>query len=46
MPRVTFLPAGVTVECRDGDSLFHVGREAGIDIATACVGAGTCGHRA
>jgi len=44
MPKVTFLPSGIEVDCNDGDSLFHVGRDAGVDISTACVGAGTCGQ--
>lgn len=43
MPRVTFLPAGVTAECADGDSVFATGKRAGVDIETACVGQATCG---
>lgn len=43
MARVTFLPAGVTVECADGASLFDAGAKAGVTIETACVGKGTCG---
>lgn len=43
MPRVTFLPQGVTVECDDGESVFAVGRRNGIAIETACVGQATCG---
>ena len=43
MARVTFLPAGVTVECPDGSSLFDAGGTAGVMIETACVGKGTCG---
>lgn len=43
MARVTFLPAGVTVECADGSTLFDAGAKAGVSIETACVGKGTCG---
>lgn len=43
MAKVTFLPAGVTVEGAPGDTLFQLGRGAGIDVDTACVGKGTCG---
>jgi len=40
---VTFLPAGVKIECADGESVFEVGRRAGIAITTACVGKASCG---
>jgi ferredoxin, 2Fe-2S len=43
MPKVTFLPDGVTVSCADGESVFEVGRRAQIPIETACVGKATCG---
>ncbi|GAB4525429.1 MAG: hypothetical protein Tsb0020_43440 [Haliangiales bacterium] len=43
MPRVTFLPADITEDYRDGESLFEVGQRAGVTIETACVGKGTCG---
>ncbi|HLU69108.1 MAG TPA: 2Fe-2S iron-sulfur cluster-binding protein [Kofleriaceae bacterium] len=43
MPRVTFLPDGVTGECADGESVFAVGRRSGVAIETACVGKATCG---
>ena len=43
MPRVTFLPAGVTVTCEQGESLFTVGQRARIPIETTCVGKATCG---
>ena len=43
MPSVTFLPAGLTVDCADGESVFEVGRRAGVAISTACVGKATCG---
>jgi 2Fe-2S ferredoxin len=43
MASVTFAPAGLRVACDDGESVFEVGRRAGIDISTACVGKATCG---
>lgn len=43
MPSITFLPAGVSASYRDGETLFEVGRRAGVSIDTACVGKGTCG---
>jgi 2Fe-2S ferredoxin len=43
MPRVTFLPLHITLECREGESVFDVGRRANIPIPTACVGKATCG---
>jgi 2Fe-2S ferredoxin len=43
MPTVTFQPAGLRVDCADGDSVFDVGRRAGLEISTACVGKATCG---
>jgi 2Fe-2S ferredoxin len=43
MRSITFLPAGATVECQDGETLFEVGRRAGVSIETACVGKATCG---
>jgi 2Fe-2S ferredoxin len=43
MPRVTFLPAGLTVECEDGDNILAVGRRHQVPIETACVGKATCG---
>ena len=43
MPSVTFQPAGTRVDCAEGDSVFEVGRRAGIGISTACVGKATCG---
>jgi len=44
MPSITYLPAGVTVECRDGESVFEVGRRNGIPIDSSCIGQGTCGR--
>jgi 2Fe-2S ferredoxin len=43
VPSITFLPSGVTASYRDGETLFEVGRRAGVTIDTACVGKGTCG---
>lgn len=43
MPSITFLPAGVSESYRDGETIFDVGRRAGVSIDTACVGKGTCG---
>jgi 2Fe-2S ferredoxin len=43
MPRVTFLPAGTTADCSDGETVFEVGRRSGIAIETACVGKASCG---
>ena len=38
-----FLPAGVKVDCADGESVFEVGRRGGVAISTACVGKASCG---
>ena len=43
MPRITFLPADLTAECTDGETVFEVGRRHGVAIETACVGKATCG---
>ena len=43
MPSITFLPSGTVASCRDGETIFEVGRRAGVMIDTACVGKGTCG---
>jgi 2Fe-2S ferredoxin len=43
LPSVTFLPAGVRVDCAAGESVFEVARRAGIEVTTACVGKATCG---
>jgi uncharacterized 2Fe-2S/4Fe-4S cluster protein (DUF4445 family) len=43
VPRVTFQPAGLVVECADGTSLFEAGGGTAAGIETACVGKGTCG---
>jgi len=43
VPKVTFLPAGRTIECATGTSLFDAGGGTQAGIETACVGKGTCG---
>jgi ferredoxin len=45
MPVVTIqMPAGpVTVDVREGDTLFDAGAKVSAGIDTACVGKGTCG---
>jgi ferredoxin len=43
MPRVTFLPDGLTLDCADGESVFELARKNGLMIDTACVGKGSCG---
>ena len=43
MPRVTFLPVGLTVEAAAGDSLLEIARRQGVPVATACAGKATCG---
>ena len=43
MPRITFLPDNIVAEAHDGETVFAVGRRAGIAIETACVGKATCG---
>lgn len=43
MPNVTFMPAEVTAEGADGETVFEIGKRAGVAIETACVGQATCG---
>jgi ferredoxin, 2Fe-2S len=43
MARVTFLPAGAVVTAVEGETVFELGRRAGVAIETACVGKATCG---
>ena len=43
MPRVTFLPSGITVDGGDGESLLEIARRQGVPVATACAGQATCG---
>ena len=43
MPKITFQPFGVTVDCAEGESLFDAARRMGVPVATACAGKATCG---
>jgi ferredoxin len=43
MGSITFMPHGISEACAVGESVFAVGRRAGIEIETACVGQATCG---
>jgi uncharacterized 2Fe-2S/4Fe-4S cluster protein (DUF4445 family) len=43
MPHVTFMPSGVRAEAADGESVFAIGKRAGVEIETACVGQASCG---
>ena len=43
MPRVTFLPSGLTVDGMADESLLEIARRLGIPVATACAGQATCG---
>ncbi len=40
---VTFQPFGTQLPISAGQSLFEVGRRAGVPISTACVGKASCG---
>lgn len=40
---ITILPEGITVQVAGGTNLLQAAKEAGIDIAGACGGHGTCG---
>jgi ferredoxin len=43
VPKLTFKPGDITVDCADGETVFEVGRRHQIPIETACVGKATCG---
>ena len=43
MPRVTFQPDGLSIECAEGTNLFELARKHGVAVETSCVGKGTCG---
>lgn len=43
MPRVTFLPFEVTVECQEGETVFAAARRHDVPIPTACNAKATCG---
>ncbi len=44
MPRVTFQPAGLTVEVDPGTSLLDAARRADVPIRNQCGGQGVCGY--
>ncbi len=44
MPRVTFLPANVSVEVAPGTNLLEAAREGGVRIHNECGGQGACGR--
>lgn len=41
--RIDFQPIGRHVEGREGQTILHIAREAGVGIASLCGGRGTCG---
>jgi 2Fe-2S ferredoxin len=43
MPSITFHPGDLRVDCEQDESVFDVGRRAGIRIPTSCVGNASCG---
>ncbi|HEX3695440.1 MAG TPA: 2Fe-2S iron-sulfur cluster-binding protein [Polyangia bacterium] len=43
MPTITFLPDGPRIACENDESIFDVGRRAGVRIPTSCVGKASCG---
>jgi 2Fe-2S ferredoxin len=43
VPKLTFLPQSLEVDCPVGESVFDAARRCGIPVSTACVGRGTCG---
>ena len=43
MPRVTFMPFGVSAEVEPGTSVLAAAGVAGIEILAPCAGRGTCG---
>ena len=42
-PTVTFRPSGVVASARPGESLFEIGKRAGVRISTSCNGKASCG---
>lgn len=42
-PTVTFQPSGVVAPAHPGDSLFDIGKRAGVRISTSCNGKASCG---
>ena len=43
MPKITFLPAGVSVEVSPEDTVIRAAMKAGVHINASCGGAGVCG---
>jgi ferredoxin len=43
VPRITFLPLDLAIDCAEGDTVFAAAQKNGILIPTACVGKATCG---
>ncbi len=43
MPKITFLPANVTVEVPEGETVIRAAMKAGLHINASCGGAGVCG---
>ncbi len=43
MPKITFLPANVTVEVPQGETVIRAAMKAGVHINASCGGAGVCG---
>ncbi len=43
VPRITFEPSGIHIDCNVGETVFAAARRANLAIPTACVGKGTCG---
>ncbi len=42
MPKLTFLPDGVTIEAAPGTSILDAGQRAGVKIGSACGGVCAC----
>ncbi len=43
MPKITFLPAGVSIEISSEDTIIRAAMKAGVHINASCGGAGVCG---
>ncbi len=43
MPKITFLPANVTIEVPEGETVIRAAMKAGLHINASCGGAGVCG---
>jgi uncharacterized 2Fe-2S/4Fe-4S cluster protein (DUF4445 family) len=43
MPRVRFIPEGISVEVREGDNLLRAAIAADVQVTASCGGDGTCG---